>query len=187
MVQPTDWIKIDISESERESAKRRTETDDSYREKYGRTMHFDSSSRFVGHLGEYAVAKFLSSNDVPFEEDSYDYGKKFEYHPDFIINGWRVDVKTGYCKRSISNLPPSYECLIAMQQMAHAIDYFIHIQVTPDYGSAYLIGYIPKSEATKKGFDTSERFINPCYAIAFSELRPVAKLLDELRKEKEGL
>jgi len=178
----TDWVRYDVSEMEMSAARERNQQwDDDSRKRSGEPL-FHSEHRLVGQLGEFTFSKFLDAHGLDYDIDTYQgYEERFEYHPDFMVNGKGIDVKTGYCKGRMDRLPETYKFLIANQQMAHPVDYFVHMQAAPCYEYLVIIGYIPRSLAMKYPVFSGGNLVNPCHTIPFADLLPIKNLLEELK------
>lgn len=104
------------------------------------------ASNIYGALGEIIYLDFLISKGFKvIDEPNYDY--------DFIVNGFKVDIKSSKI-RNFSIPDGGIECrLINSKQNPH---FYFFCKILHDFSTAYLLGYISKKEFIKQAIFTKD-------------------------------
>ena len=96
----------------------------------------------IGALGEIMVFDFFSNNGYTvIDESTYDY--------DFIINGYKVDVKT----KKTSVKPEGHSnCSVADYNTTQKCDYYFFVRINEEKKECYLLGHKSKKEFYEQCF-----------------------------------
>jgi hypothetical protein len=137
----------------------------------------DQHQNFISDVGEQCFEILLKDNSIEYEKDVLytNRGDKF----DFKIDGKTIDVKTGHFKNgTFHQLPPDYRFLIYEKQLPKPVDYYVHVQVDPDVGLAYIVGCMTRSQALTYEIVKRATMQGPAAYIPFNDLSPLDDLLD---------
>jgi hypothetical protein len=129
--------------------------------------------QFAGIIGECAVGRYFLDAGIDFD---YDARKSYDY--DFIVGGYKIDVKSKFSK---GEPQPHYTVRIPEYQKNQECDLYIFTYVTDS--AVYLLGYMQKDEfwetATFAGKGvTNVTFIErvDCHFIEVEKLHPIENL-----------
>lgn len=100
------------------------------------TIIENGEGQIAGTIGEMAFLRWLEDLNIDFE-----YCAKTSYDYDFIVNGYRIDVKT---KKSKGAPRDYYTVRIPEAQKRQKCDLYVFIYITDH--DAYFLGYAEKSE-----------------------------------------
>jgi len=180
MINHNDFIKIDLDYDIKITAREMTnKLLQVIKDKKGSLFNTDEEqNRYYGFLGELAIQKFFSENNIYFITDDV-IGKSDKY--DILINNKKIDVKTASRKNNIKELfNDNYDFFIAEQQVNnnHA-DYYVQVIINKEY--AYIIGFIDNKKVKDYPLKKTVNMVNTAYSIPINELFSMNELLIKLR------
>ena len=121
----------------------------------------DTDLRWVGDLGEMAMAEWLESEKLPFEWLTDDEGAAGAH--DFKVGGWRIGVKT--VKRKVP-VRPDYTAQITERHVAEPSDGYFFLTYHVPSGAMWMLGAIGKDrflrDATRYG---PGEWVHPKYRV----------------------
>jgi hypothetical protein len=171
-------IKLKIKDKHLEKAKKYSEL--SIDHTFDR-ISYDNKIRkekiYLGKIGEEVFFDFLRSKNIIFEEDLTSAEEEDNF--DLKINGFEIDIKTiSYKKFQVRLLEVKNKFDNCKQY-----DYYVGIKLNESLTEATVYGYATKEDiknAPVKKFTTVED-----YWIYLDKLRPIMKLIDIFKEEKE--
>jgi hypothetical protein len=129
-------------------------------------------SNIYGAIGEIIVYDYFLDYLSIIQCNTFDY--------DFIINDFKVDVKT---KRTTVKPKDNYLCSISSFNIKQKCDYYFFIRVLESFKIGYMLGFISKDEFYKKAVfnkvgekdNNYFKFKDDCYNIEISQLNKFKK------------
>jgi len=176
------WVKIKVTDEMVKEAIWRDVNVQYMAEKKGLRNIFVVSDKWIGHIGEVAVEKYLKSTGADFKIDK-PIGKSDKY--DFKIGDETIDVKTGrYFKLKMKDFPKRYGFLINLRQLLNGkIDVYVHCQLNSQITYCHIVGWVTREEALR--YPVRSDLASPAVTIPFEDLHPIATLTRG-RKRRQG-
>ncbi len=129
--------------------------------------------QFAGVIGECAVGRYFLDTGIDFD---YDARESYDY--DFVVNGYRIDVKSKY---SVGDPKPHYTVRIPEYQRNQDCDLYIFTYVTDS--KVTVLGYMNKDDfwetaSCAKAGDKADGFTErvDCHYIEIENLHPIENL-----------
>lgn len=143
-IRESDWFDVPFSEEEVAEAKKIRQYKDSNR--WG--DHFDSDTRWVGHLGEIAFRVWLNQYGFPYKH--WDLRDEKDTR-DFTFGRLEIDVKTTSTK-----FPPKmhYGVEVLCSQLDNdVVNSFVFCRYNLETNVASMLGWLPKDEFIDKSIE----------------------------------
>lgn len=129
-----------------------------------------SDKMYEGKLGEEAFKYILMSHDIPFIVDQTGYDSADDY--DFLVNGYRVDVKTRTQEYQIRTLE------MVDQFHSKPKDIYVGVRLYREDDKAEIYGYITADNLKNANAPKSFGFKLNYWAYDY-QMAPIEKLIDE--------
>jgi len=181
------WIRIPITNDDMKLAKK-------YAEEEISNMKFEPlfqttdyiKDHYLGQLGEIKFHHWLQSKEIihKFVNDLSGFS---DNGIDFIINKYKIDVKSAQCSTPINKINHNYRFFIPAQQLKNhnQTDFYVSMQLAPDENAIYLMGVIHRDVAGLSDVMKYSNNINKAYNVPMIDLIPPEIWLESIVTEND--